>query len=215
MEAIADNVCDQKDDCLDHSDELGESCKKIWLGKNYNKNYPPVPKFQTFSTNHYLSIKTSIKILDIISVSQDPGKINFFMKLKFKWFDGNLKFKFLKDDDRRNPINATTEKTIWTPQIGFSYLYDDEKITFRSLVMEKQNKPEISENIDELYNWKFYDGTQNSLKLEIFYMMGFLCHFKILSYEYPFGQDECTLDIYFKNNDNLLVTFHVHKLGKK
>ena len=213
MEAIAENVCDQKDDCLDHSDELGESCKKIWLGKNYNKNYPPMPKFQNSSTDHYLSINTSIKILDIISVSQDPGKINFFIKLKFKWFDGNLKFSFLKDDDRRNPINATTEKTIWTPEIGFQYLHDDEKITFRSLLMQKLNTQEISENIDQLYSFRFYDGRQNSLKLEIFYKMSFLCHFKILSYEYPFGQDDCSLDIYFKDNNNLLVAFHVYELG--
>ena len=172
-----------------------------------------MPKFQTFSNNHYLTINTSLKILDIISVSQDPGKINFFIKLKFKWFDDNLKFSFLKDDDDRNPINATTEKTIWTPQIGFAYMYDDEKITFRSLSMEKLSKHEIAGNLDELYDWKFYDGTQNSLKLEIFYMMGFLCHFKILSYEYPFGQDDCSLDIYLKNNDNLLVAFHVSELG--
>ena len=79
--------------------------------------------------------------------------------------------------------------------------------------MEKLSKHEIAGNLDELYDWKFYDGTQNSLKLEIFYMMGFLCHFKILSYEYPFGQDDCSLDIYLKNNDNLLVAFHVSELG--
>ena len=110
-------------------------------------------------------------------------------------------------------INATTEKTIWTPEIGFQYLHDDEKITFRSLLMQKVNTQEISENIDQLYSFKFYDGRQNSLKLEIFYKMSFLCHFKILSYEYPFGQDDCSLDIYFKDNNNLLVAFHVYELG--
>ena len=184
------------------------------MGENYNKNFPPLPNFLTFGHDHYLSLNTSIYILDIIGISLDPGVINIFIKIKLRWFDDNLKFSGLKDDHHRNAINETVEKTIWIPKLGFKYLKKKVEITYRSLTMEKKDGPIISMDIDKLYRKRFYEGSKNSIKLTIFQKMEFLCHFKTLSYEYPFGQDQCSLDIYYKNHDNLLATFNIKKLGE-
>ena len=151
--------------------------------------------------------------MDIISISQDPGVVNIFIKIKLKWFDDNLKFSFLKNDHQLNPINETVEKTIWIPKLGFLYLNEKEEITYRILSVERKHKPIISTDIDKLYEIKFYAGSHNNIKLDIFQKMEFLCHFKTLSYEYPFGQDECSVDIFYKNHDNLLASFDVYKLG--
>ena len=210
---FADYVCDHKVHCFDHSDEDEEYCPSLKLGPNYNKKYPPMPGFATFGKDHYLSLNTNIHILDIISINQDPGQINVYIKITLTWFDDGVRFYYLKDDHHRNPISNIIEKSIWIPKIGFTYLDDEEKTTFRNLVVEKNSKPIISGNITDLYPNYFYEGSQNALHLLTYQMIGFLCHFKYLSYEYPFGQDTCSLYIYFKDNDNFLATFNVTSLG--
>ena len=53
---------------------------------------------------------------------------------------------------------------------------------------------------------------QNTIVLDIYQTIGFLCHFQQKD-KYPFGRDSCSLDIYFEGNDNLLATFREPKLG--
>ena len=206
---IADQMCDGMVHCSDKSDE--DICDQIIIPENYQKNNPPMPYFVNNIYMHYLSLNTSIHILDIIDITQNPGMVTVFMRLQFEWYDDFLTYTFLKDDEYLNPINKTMEQNIWTPNIGYAYL-KDQTIDFRSLVIRKLNKPILSGDVNETSPTEKYKGSKNAIKLDIYQTIRFRCHFPNKD-QYPFGVDKCSLYIYYQNNDNLLATFNPVQLG--
>ena len=204
---LLDYVCDKQFHCSDKSDE--NNCEQVILSKNNHKNHPPIPKFGFFHDHvqaHYLSLDTRIHIVDIIDISQDPGLVTIFLKLQLEWYDDDLNYSFLKDNHFMNPINKTVAEKIWIPTFAYSFL-DKQHITFRSLVIKKMNKPRLSGDVDVLNPIELYDGSKNTLKLLIYQTVSFKCHFGRID-RYPFGEDKCSLYMYYDDHDNVLATFH-------
>ena len=208
---LLDYVCDKQFHCSDKSDE--NNCEQVIISENNHKNHPPIPNFYYYNLHaHYLSLDTRIHIVDIIDISQDPGLVTIFLKLQLEWYDDDLIYSFLKDNHFMNPINKTVGEKIWIPTFGYSYL-DKQHIDFRSLVIKKLNKPRLSGDIDVLNPIELYDGSKNTLKLLIYETVTFMCHFGRID-RYPFGEDKCSLHIYYNDHDNVLATFHNIDLSK-
>ena len=205
----SDLVCDSVMDCQDDSDE--RSCQKVLLSKNYNKDNPPRPKNRTQVTDHYFKIATEIKITEIISVNQELGEMSIFLKLRFKWFDNNLKFQFLGDDFKQNVLNKSTENLIWIPVTDYMYLIDKNE-ALRRLTIGKITKPKLSENVKAHQPMEVYEGSENLLQLTTYERIKLMCSFDKIKY-YPFGVDSCEFDLYLNDNDNRLATFEPIHLG--
>ena len=199
----SDLVCDSVLNCPDDSDERG--CHKVILSKNYNKDNPPRPKGLKKVTDHYFSIKTKINIPEIINVNQERGEMSIFIKLRFLWFDDNLKFQFLGDDLRLNVLNKSTENLIWTPVTDYMYLIE-KRVALRRLTIRKITRPSLSDDVSTLQPREVYQGSENSLRLTTYERIKVLCAFDKIS-DYPFGVDDCEFDLYLNDNDNILATF--------
>ena len=144
-------VCDSRDHCDDGSDEA--RCDKVFLEEKYDKSIPPEvsdnnplrPKFFRSSIN------TKIEILDVTDVDQTTGTFSVFMHLEMEWQDNKLKFAFLKEDYYENDINDTMKEKLWLPKYEFAFLENLETI-FKRIVIKKENEPQLSSDIDQLYS---------------------------------------------------------------
>ena len=213
-------VCDSRDHCEDGSDEA--RCDKVFLEDKYDKSIPPEvsennplrPKFFRSSIN------TKIEILDVADVDQTTGSFSVFMHLEMEWLDNKLKFAFLKEDYYENDINDTMKEKIWLPKYEFAFLENLETI-FKRIVIKRENEPELSSDIDQLYSKgsinftnlifhfifliEIYKGSKNPIKAELFIRARFLCNFQSIDEDYPFGIDNCNFYIYLKDNQNGVV----------
>ena len=147
-------VCDSRDHCEDGSDEA--RCDKVFLDDKYDKSIPPEvsdnnplrPKFFRSSIN------TKIEILDVTDVDQTTGSFSVFMHLEMEWLDNKLKFAFLKEDYYENDINDTMKEKLWLPKYEFAFLENLETI-FKRIVIKRENEPQLSSDIDQLYSKGF------------------------------------------------------------
>ena len=199
-------VCDKVQNCEDNSDE--KNCDKIIFGKNYDKETPSRPENLTQDQDplHYLKIKTKVKIMDIISASQNQGEMSLFLRLTFFWFDDKVKYLFLGDLVRKNTLNETLQRLVWNPVIDYIYLKNRRNV-FRQMSIKKLKKPKLSGEINILQPLEIYEGSENPFRLEIYERVDILCGFDQIM-DYPFGDDFCALDIFLDGNDNLLATFN-------
>ena len=200
-------VCDSVQTCEDNSDERW--CHKVIFSKNYNKD-TPARSDESQVNPHYHEINTRIKIIDIVWVNQELGEMSLFIKLDFFWYDNSLKFFFLGDQSN-NDLNETLEKQIWTPVIDYMYLKNKREV-FKKLWIQKLKKPKRSGEIDILQPLELYEGSENSICLEIYERIDVLCSFDRIK-DYPFGDDTCIIDIYLNGKDNNHATFHPVKMS--
>ena len=205
----SDQVCDSVMNCHDNSDE--RACQKVLLSKNYNKDNPPRSQALKKVTDHYFKIETWIEITEIINVNQELGEMSIFLKLRFMWFDDNLKFQFLGDDFKQNVLNSSTESLIWIPVTDYMYLIE-KRVALRRLTIRKNTRPSLSGDVNSLQPWEVYEGSENYLRLTTYERIKVLCSFDKIS-EYPFGVDDCEFDLYLNDNDNRLATFEPIHLG--
>ena len=155
-------VCDNRDHCEDGSDE--ERCDKIFLDEKYDKSIPPEvsdnnplhPKF------YRSSINTKIEILDVTDVDQTTGTFSVFLHLEMEWRDNKLKFAFLKEDYYENDVNDTMKEKLWLPKYEFAFL-ENLEIIFKRIVIKRENEPQLSSDIDQLYS----KGTLSIIKTDI------------------------------------------------
>ena len=205
-------VCDTVQNCEDNSDE--RNCQKVIFDKNYNKDIPSRPNdlTQDHDPLHYLKIDTRVKIIDFISVSQNTGEMSLFIRLTFYWYDSKLKYLYLDDHLRHNDLNETLGKKIWTPIIDYMYLKNRREV-FRKLSITKIKDPKISEKINILQPLEIYEGSENSIRFEIYERVDLVCSFDQIK-KYPFGDDFCDFDIYLDGKDNSFATFYPVTLSK-
>ena len=206
----SDQVCDSVMNCHDNSDE--RACQKVLLSENYNKDNPPRSQNLKKVTDHYFKIETRIEITEIINVNQELGEMSIFLKLRFMWFDDNLKFQFLGDDFKQNVLNSSTENLIWIPVTDYMYLIE-KRVALRRLTIRKKTRPSLSGDVSSLQPWEVYEGSENYLRLTTYERIKVLCSFDKIS-EYPFGVDDCEFDLYLNDNDNRLATFEPIHLGR-
>ena len=49
---------------------------------------------------------------------------------------------------------------------------------------------------------EIYEGSENSLKVEVVLRATFLCNYQNTNEKYPFGQDDCQFYLFLKDNQN-------------
>lgn len=76
-----------------------------------------------------LQINTSVTILDLINVDTSKAEFTVVFSLKMEWFDKRLTFGFLKENPLKNNIEYyfTGDKKIWTPNVDFVMLADNDE----------------------------------------------------------------------------------------
>ena len=124
----------------------------------------------------------------------------YFM-LHFEWFDDDLQFRFLKDNDNENTLSKELVDQIWTPDVEFEVI---EKVIRKSrpqYYVSKRGPPKLEGdlNIKEVY-----EGSENSVNLLIKDRIRFTCPFDNIR-NYPFGRQSCSLKFYLLGADNGLT----------
>ena len=143
-------VCDNRKHCEDNSDE--QKCPKLFMNTNYDPSSPPETIINDGISTQYekSDIFTEIQILDVTDISQVTGTFTVFIHLEMSWFDSNLKFVYLKNDQYKNLINESIVSDIWTPKFDFAFL-DTKETIFQSILVRKENEAALSADIEELH----------------------------------------------------------------
>ena len=88
------------------------------------------------------------------------------MHLEMDWRDNKLKFAFLKEDYYENDVNDTMKEKLWLPKYEFAFL-ENLEIIFKRIVIKRENEPQLSSDIDQLYS----KGTLSIIKTDISFII--------------------------------------------
>ena len=134
-----------------------------------------------------------------------------YFKVRVKWFDKNLRFKYLKTNADENILTAVEKTQIWVPKIDFSLVRNSFRDHNEKIYVEK-TRPKIME-VNLVNAPEIYDGSETPIFYHSEHHMRFYCGFEGIDL-YPFETETCFFDFYFNGpantltevNSNLLVT---------
>ena len=187
--------CDGDRDCTDADDE--EDCKMIIPVPNYNKRIPPRTVYIEYQLSR-VHINVDMTIFNIIDIDETESNIKLDFGLELKWKDKYLTYKFLNSNPVRNVVRKEMEDIIWTPQLHFLSLMnnEDDPRTARNFFVERQGKAIMSNDSDEIY-----EGKENWLTIETINQASFICLFDNIQF-YPFGTQTCSFKLFIPGIDN-------------
>jgi len=191
----SENVCDGARHCDSGEDEDPViDCGRIELPNNYNKITPPSQVSLDFNINKILGINDYDSTFDV------------YFSINITWYDGQLKFKYLKNNSDVNILTREEKNKIWTPNVHFAFIrksfnlnYDDKMV-----YIERKTEPTISGDGSKLNVSELYDGQFNPIILFSEHYIRFLCEFDGIS-QYPFGSEVCSFDFYLDGRANKLT----------
>ena len=95
-------VCNNFANCEDRSDE--RNCTNIDLPEyGYNKDLPSI-EFKN-DEKKLLEINSTFTFLNIFDIDEGESSFDLYFMIHFEWFDNDLQFRFLKDDDNDNTLS--------------------------------------------------------------------------------------------------------------
>ena len=113
-------------------------------------------------------------------------------KLMLSWFDANVKWINLKDDNNLNILSKDSVNLLWMPQISFentdgiNNLMIDE---FTLVSINKSSDGQILQYPDEVDIQEYFLSSQNPIEYERKYHQILFCEFKF--FWYPFDKQIC------------------------
>ena len=128
--------------------------------------------------------------------------------LEIQWFDKNLVFEFLKNQDYNNFLFETTEEKIWTPKLEFG---DIKKVVSENrdeVVVLKRGKPALDADLDFIRANEVYAGSENPLKIIIERRIQFSCSFDNIK-NFPFGKQKCFVKFCVVGAANYMTTIRL------
>ena len=185
-----DYRCDNKQDCLDVSDE--KQCKIIALDEEkYLKDKTPPP----LQEGKNLDVMLSINIYNILGIQEVQNIIVLKFDMESTWLDSRLEFYNLKLDPVMNNLIFAEKQMIWVPTILFSNTQEDltsknDEKSFITIVL-KQNGSLIGSEVNE--DIMVYNGAHNKIKFNRVYKIEFICTYDMRYY--PFDIQMCTVDL--------------------
>ena len=210
-------MCDNVKHCEDNSDET--NCTMVIFPEFYDKLLPPTKLdddiFKTSnSANSIIQSLTMIDgnftVLDVLDVDEIDSTFDIYFKLDMRWYDINLKYRFLNDLDDKNGFNQSELAKIWRPEIQFIHISNnDDVIRFGDTIfVKKENKPpHLSGGLDTLKVSEIYDGSEHSINILMKRKIKFTCPFEKIQ-DYPFGIQKCPLHFYISGVANGLTKFN-------
>ena len=149
-------------------------------------------------------------VLDLLDVDEIDSTFDIYFKLDMRWYDVNLKYRFLNDLDDKNGFNESELIKMWRPKIQFIHIANnDDVITFGDTIFVKKEtkSPQLSGGLDTLKVSEIYDGSDHSINILMKRKIKFTCPFENIK-AYPFGIQECSLHFYITGVANGLTRFN-------
>ena len=177
-------------DCRDKSDE--ENCEVLVLGKNYNKNVPPV-----ISEKEKVNVSISISILKLVDIKEEDYSIEIQFSIILKWKENRAKYHNLKHEKDLNALTKEEIQKVWLPKV--IYENTDQKDTTRlgeygkgewdtSVVVEREGNFTQSD-INIVDESEIFEGSENNLTMKQTYTREFQCNCDFV--RYPFDTQVC------------------------
>ena len=206
-------VCDNVKHCDDKSDET--NCSMVIFPESYDKLLPPTKldddiSFSYQSVNSIQSLTTiegNFKVLDLLDVNEIDSTFDIYFKLDLKWYDVNLKYKYLNDMNEKNAFYQDELDEIWTPKIQFIHVENnDDVIKFGDTIfIKKENSSaKLTGGLENLRVYEIYEGSHHSINILTKRKMKFSCPFENIK-NYPFGIQKCSLHFYISGVANGLT----------
>ena len=167
-------VCNNLPDCLGQEDE--RDCSFLSFDNlEYDHNRPPIDyrngeiKLTTLDATF-----TVVKILDI---NEGDSSFELHFQLEVQWFDKNVRFEFLKDQDYDNTLSTELKEKIWVPKLKFYDEVDDINTYTSEIFVTKLQKAELNGEIDKLDIREVYKGSENPFNILLEKRIKFTCLF--------------------------------------
>ena len=209
--------------CQDKSDET--NCAMVIFPEYYDKLLPPTKLedyrlvlTQTGPTLETLTdLEGTFRVLDLLDVNEIDSTFDLYFKLNLKWYDVNLKYRFLNDLEDKNAFNQSDLTTIWRPDIQFIHVENnDGVIKFGETIFVRKGwrSPLLSAGMDSLSVSEIYEGSHHSINILMKRKMKFSCPFDNIK-NYPFGIQKCSLHFYVSGVANGLTKLDCRILHPK
>ena len=152
-------VCNNFANCQDRSDE--RNCTTIDMPEyGYNKNLPSIG-FKN-DKKRLLRINSTFTFLNIFDIDEGESSFDLYFMIHFEWFDDDLQFRFLKDDDNDNTLSLELVKQIWTPDVEFDVIEKVIKESKPRYYVTKKGAPKLEGHIEVK---EVYEGSENPINL--------------------------------------------------
>ena len=182
--------CNQIPDCRDKSDE--ENCEVLVLGKNYNKNVPPV-----ISEKEKVNVSISISILKLVDIKEEDYSIEIQFSIILKWKENRAKYHNLNHEKDLNALTKEEILKLWLPKV--IYENTDQKDTTRlgeygkgewdTIVVVEREGNFTQSDINIVDESEIFEGSENNLTMKQTYTREFQCNCDFV--RYPFDTQVC------------------------
>ena len=186
----SENVFDGAKHCPTGEDE--DDYELIEVPKNYEKMVPPASIFVDFI------------IEKILGINYHESTFDVSFGINITWFDRELNFHYLKNNENENIIPKEEKEKIWVPDINFAYVrksfHDgEEKLYIKKITSSKMSADMTFVNVSEVCS-----GKHNPIIHLSEHNMRFFCEFDGIT-KFPFGSETCSFDFYLEGRANKLT----------
>ena len=109
--------CNQLPDCRDRSDET--DCEVLVLGKEYNKNVPPITVDNGIKET--VNVSVSIDLSKVVDINKEDYSIEMQFSITLKWIENRATYQNLKEDRSLNALTQEDIQLLWLPEV----IYDN------------------------------------------------------------------------------------------
>ena len=201
-------VCNNLPDCSGQEDE--RNCSFLAFDKfGYDPNRPPIGYRN--GKMKLTTLQATFTVVNILDIDEGDSTFELHFQLKVQWFDKNVRFEFLKDQDYDNALSTELIEKIWVPNMKF---YDEVSLinTYNSeMFVTKLTKPRLNGEIDTLNIREVYEGSENPFNMLLEKRIKFTCLFDNIKF-YPFGEQVCSLLFYLQGADSNMTNINLREI---
>ena len=209
----SEQVCDGIPVCQNGEDE--KDCELVSKPEYYNPTLTPMNAIEDLNGIKFLetNISVNVTIMDILNVDEGKSSFEIYFILRLSWFDKELSFPFLKENEERNKIDRSV---IWSPKIQF--FHAKEMKMLRNNLNVIRGAPQLwgrrgDENLrsTDIHVVDIFDGEDSPLLLLQESRATFSCSFSNIEY-YPFKEQECHFNFFQDGEANYLMHFDLKEV---
>ena len=197
-------VCNRFADCEDETDEA--DCKLVQFLKYGNDSSRPPLSFHSNGSIKLENVNISFSVIDIHHIDERESTFELRFRVLLKWFDKDLTFEYLKENDEQNFLPEELINQIWSPSVEFDEknMKTNVNTYTEQIFISRQSEPFYDAEVDTLNIKKLYKGSENRLNLLLEKRVTFECTFDQIR-NYPFGQQKCSVVVYLKGTGSKLT----------
>ena len=201
-------VCNNLPDCSGQEDE--RNCSFLAFDNlEYDRNRPPIG----YSNGEIklTTLQATFTVVKILDIDEIDSSFELHFQLEVQWFDKNVRFDFLKDQDFDNTLSTELIEKIWIPKIRFYDEVDDINTYVSEIFVTKLQKAELNGEIDKLDIREVYKGSENPFNILLEKRIKFTCLFDNIKF-YPFGEQVCSLLFYLQGADSNMTNINLREI---